>query len=80
MSYCAMANRNCACAKFLSSKTTTAAFVCGFLHTYLCSANSLALEMSKTLTMPELKPQEKTCSLGWKATEQGLSSDTKSYN
>lgn len=50
------------------------------LVTYLCSASSSAVAMSKTLTMPELKPQQKICSLGWKATEPGLSSDTKSYN
>lgn len=36
--------------------------------------------MSKTRTIPELKPQEKIGSLGWKATQPGLSTDTKSYN
>lgn len=49
------------------------------MNTYWCSASSLALDMSKTLTTPELKPQEKIGSLGWKATQPGLSTDTKSY-
>ena len=51
-----------------------------FVSSYLCSASNLASEMSKTLTMPELKPQENTCRLEWKATEQGLSSEAKSYS
>lgn len=58
-------------------KTSCYGVCCGYgVQTHLCWIIKLDVCISNTRTVPELEPQAKRGRMGWKATEQGLSSSS----